>query len=134
MIASGKDIHLEVKGKHDDIERTAIEIARDKNRKGIVSLLKRFSENQEQIRQEIRIELGLAYIDAAELFATIVFLCDSYFAIKSDNKAARFFRIIRTIPMEIQMVVCNRVYGSKKETILSSDSEKAFGSIVRTFC
>ena len=128
----GRKIDLKKKGKNWDAkEHTSIEIARKYNHKEVASLLERFAHNHSQTRQEVCLELGLLDKDTAELFATTVFLCDDYFTIKINNKAAHFFKIIKNFQWNFQMIVCNRVYGSKKETILSKDSEKAFRSIVR---
>jgi hypothetical protein len=146
MIASGKEIKsLDVKATNsgpfgDDQEYTAIEIARKKNKTEVVSLLERFMANSMQTRHEVRVEL--ADKDAAELFAKIVFLCDDFLRLKepatsssSINTVAsvRFFTISMHLPMELQMVLCNRVFGSAKENILSKDSELAFKHIARTF-
>jgi hypothetical protein len=77
IIARGREItNLDEKGKWIGKEYTAIEIARARNRTGVVSLLERFVTNSTQTRHELRVELGLVDACGAELFAMTVFLCD----------------------------------------------------------
>ena len=42
------------------------------------------------------------------------------------NKMRRFFRITRVLPIELQMVVCNRLFGSVRDLIRAVHSEVAF--------
>jgi hypothetical protein len=136
MIALRGDNELELdkKGKYYGKEYTAIEIARNKNKTEVVLLLERFIKNQAQTRHEIRIELGLVDKDAAELFAMTVFLCDDFLRLKEANSPAalRFFKIAKKLPMELQMMLCYRVFGSAKENIKSKDSEPAFKRLAKT--
>jgi hypothetical protein len=77
----------------------------------------------------------------ADLFAVIVFLCDDFLKAKSwtgrllslGTDAIRFFSMVQKLPMELQMVLCYRAYGSSKEYILSKKSEAAFISLARQF-
>ena len=136
MIASGREItNLDRKGKIwiDDEEYTAIEIARHRGHTEVVSLLERFIENQSNTRHRVRAELGLVDKDAAELFVRTVFLCDNFFRLMSDDHSDgnRFFRIISRLPMELQMALCHRVYGSPKNNIPSKNSEPAFRDLAR---
>jgi hypothetical protein len=130
---------LDKKGKRwDGNERTAIEIARKEKKAEVVSLLERFMANLIQTRREIRIELGLVDELAAELFAMTVFLCDDFLRLKEANSpaatgAARFFKIAAQFSMELQMVLCYRVFGSGKGNIKSKDSEPAFKHLTMTF-
>ena len=81
-------------------------------------------------------KLGLLDLLAAEAFALTVFLCDDLFHLNpiASNQAAaafRFFTIVKRMPMELQMVLCRRVVGSAKNSILRKDSEAAFKSLAR---
>ena len=136
IIASGREIDLDTKGViWDGIQYTAIEIAREMNKTAVVSLLERFTRDQAQTRHEICVELGLVDAFSAELFAATVFLCDDYLRIRgaeSKSEVARFFRIASRLPMELQMMICHRVYGSAKENIPSKNSEPAFKNLAKT--
>jgi ankyrin repeat protein len=133
----GDELDLEKKREWIGGEHTAIEIAREENKTEVASLLERFVKDQAQTRHEIRVELGLVDKDAAELFAMMVFLCDDFMKIKeataSGLGAARFFNIASQFPMELQMVLCYRVFGSAKENIKSKDSEVAFRQLAKGF-
>lgn len=49
------------------------------------------------------------------------------------QKIVRFFRILMAVPLEIQMVLCNRLYGLKRDLIPAQQSEAAFRKIARYF-
>jgi len=147
LIASGRDLgDLNKRGKWDleGNEYSALEIARRRNRGEVASLLERFMGNAEQTRHEIRGKLGVLDGQAAECFALIVFLCDDLLQLKpalqatpsfnpiaaaSAAAASRFFIIASKLPMELQMILCRRVVGSMKLSILQRDSEVAFKSL-----
>ena len=67
----------------------------------------------------------------------IIFLSDDFLVIKKTpvnadegnddpNKLKRFFNITRVLPIELQMVVCNRLFGSARDLIRAVRSEAAF--------
>ena len=115
---------------------TALEIARVNRRTEVVSLLERFMANPTQTRHELRVKLGVLDELAAEVFAlTVFFLCDDLLQFKpaaaSDADPLRFFTIAKKLPIELQMILCHRVVGSRKQNILRKDSEFAFKSLAR---
>jgi hypothetical protein len=139
MIASGREINLDVQVKWGGRDFSAIEIARVRGDTEIVSLLERFTKNQAQIRHEIRVELAIPDALAAELFAMVIFLCDGLLKPRSKKarlrknlpETLRFFGIAQRLPMELQVILCFAVYDSGKERIPSKDSEPAFKSLAR---
>jgi hypothetical protein len=143
MIASGRGINLDKKGKSPSGNwkyYIAIEIATEDNKTEVVSLLERFTKNQAQTRHEVCLELGLVDKDAAEVFALTVFICDGFLRIKEPAASStatatdiRFFNIAMKLPMELQMVLCHRVFRSGKDNIKSRDSEPAFRSLAKVF-
>jgi hypothetical protein len=90
-----------------------------------------------------------------ETFGLIIFFSDDFFTLKADNKAStssttttttsrptgrqeeredkakRFFRIARKLPMELQMMLCNRMFNSPKDLVLRKDSEPAFKRLAK---
>ena len=142
FIASGRCLgdHTK-KGKYGVGKYTNLEIARKRNQKEGVSLLERFVANPKLTRLEILRKLGLkmSLLDelAAEVFALTVFLCDDLLQRKPTLKtaatiaAARFFGIATTLPMELQMILCHRVVGSMKQSVVSEESEVAFKALAR---
>jgi ankyrin repeat protein len=66
---------------------------------------------------------------AAQLFAQTIFLCDGFLAIRGASlttPAGRFFQQLMTLPMDMQIVLCNRTFGLPANTIPSALSEQAF--------
>jgi len=125
-IASGREMNL---GKPGDVYTTdAIGVAKKKGRAEVVILLERFKENPVETRHAMRVELGFLDDMAAEMFALVVFVSDGLLQIKdtTPSPAARFFKIARSLPLELQMVLCFRQVGSDKEIIPGKESEVGF--------
>ena len=125
-IASGREMDLGTPG---DIKKTdAIWAAMMTGKKEAVTLLERFKENPEETRHAMRLEIGWYDDAAAEMFALMVFVSDGLLQIKDTKTtpAARFFSITRSLPLELQMVLCYRVVRSAKEIIPGNESEVAF--------
>ena len=135
FVASGRDLHVDRKGKWDANSYTALEIARKRKMTKVVWLLERFTANPAHTRQQIRVTLGMLYpLDAlaAEVFALTVFLCEDLLQVKpATTTTARFFAIVSKLPMELQMIMCHRAVGSMKQNVLHKYSEAAFKSLAR---
>jgi len=102
----------------------------------IASLIASFDLDPVATRQQLR-ELPGVRDFISDLFALVIFLCDdlltegaesspSSSSAFNNNKAARFFQVAQLLPMELQMALCNRVFGSCKDIILTKHSEPAF--------
>ena len=137
LIASGRDLGdlnlVEWLGK----KYSVLEIARNEKMVEVVSLLKKFVAKPAQTRHELRLRLAPEEL-AAEVYTLTIFLCDDLLRLKpalitkkQSGATHRFFGIVRKLPMELQMIICHRVVGSGKESILSKDSEAAFKSLAR---
>lgn len=50
------------------------------------------------------------------------------------NSAQRFFAVTMKLPMELQALVCLRVYGSSSDLLPGKHSEGAFREVVRMIC
>ena len=137
LIASGRDLgDLNKKGKfvRDGEVSTSLEIARKQKWPEMVLVLEKFVANPVQTRHEVRVKLRFPDALAAEVFALTVFLCDDLLHLNpnASNQAAAAFRFFtKRMPMELQMVLCRRVVGSAKNSILRKDSEAAFKSLAR---
>jgi len=82
----------------------------------------------------MRVELSLLDELAAEMFAMVVFVSDGLLQIKdttTPSPAARYFNITKSVPLELQMVLCFRQVGSAKEIISGKESEVAFKELAR---
>ena len=67
----------------------------------------------------------------SDLFALVIFLCDELVQVRAEPSVgsspfARFFQIALCLPMELQMALCNRVFGAGKDHVLTKHSEPAF--------
>jgi len=111
-----------------------------KNHNGplIATLLDSFDADPVTTRQQLRELPGLRDFFIGDLFALVVFLCDDLLTVRAESspssnskEAARFFPIARCLPMELQMVLCSRLFGSGKDIVLTKHSEPAFKKLGR---
>jgi len=70
-----------------------------------------------------------------ELFVTTVLYCEGIYQIRSPDKlkedpTARFFRMMARLPMELQMAISHRVFGSEKDWVLSREFEPHYQKFV----
>ena len=83
----------------------------------------------------LRRQPGLREYFIGHLFALVVFHSDSFVVINertAHSYTRRFFRITSQLPLDLQMVLCNRIFGSPRDIILSRDSEPGFQLLART--
>jgi len=103
----------------------------------IISLLDSFEADPVATRQQLRELPGICSPYIGEVFALGIFLCDDLLQITqertSPEAAIRFFRIVRRLPMELQMMLCNRLFGSPQNHVLTKHSEPAFKKLARYF-
>ena len=60
------------------------------------------------------------------MFALVVFVSDGILQVNdttTTTPAARYFKIVAQLPLELQMVLCFRLVGSDKEIIPGKESE-----------
>jgi len=118
-IASGRDL-----GTPEEIE-DAMDIAEKSRERGVVWLLMDFVENPEGSRLEARTTWKLN--NPAAVFALVVCMSDGLLDTKvSLDPATRFFNIARELPLELQMTVCNMVFGVRNDIILARDFEREY--------
>jgi hypothetical protein len=81
----------------------------------------------------VRVKLGCFDEMTAEMFALVVFLCDGLLELEAKNMsgAARFLRVARDLPMELQMILCYRVVESASLNIPGEKMEKAFKELAK---
>ena len=133
----GEDLDLEMKASYDGIKwTTTVEQAEKEKAHEMAWLLKKLRLNRAKTQFNLCIKLGWRTSCASELFAVMVFLCDGLLTIKKAGAArksasGRFFTIVSSLPMELQMVLSHRVMGSMQENILSKDSEISFKKLAK---
>ena len=128
-IASGREMDLGIPG---DVDWTdAIGGAKESNKTEVVTLLERFKENPVKTRHAVRLELGDEL--AAEMFALVVFVSDGLLQVNdtaTPSPATKFFNIARSLPLELQMVLCVPSLGGIRQGYYSRQGER--GGIQRT--
>jgi len=79
--------------------------------------------------------------EAAEVFCIVVFCCDGLLqqvpaerrALPERERWSRFMNIAMRQPMELQMILCNRLEGLAADRIPRADSEVGFKFVAQTF-
>jgi len=131
-IASGREMDL---GKPGDIVTTdAIGVAKEGGSTEVATLLERFKSDASKTRHAVRVEIGWYDNLAAEMFALVVFVSDGLLQVNdtaTPSPAARYLKIARRLPLELQMLLCFQQVGSAREIIPSKVSEGAFKELAK---
>lgn len=122
------DLNARVAFYHGNISCTPLEIAREHGSKEIVKLLEEFATDKNVVMRRLKKKQGIWSIhDSAQIFTLEILCSNGYFRIKSDieegDKALntqRTFKILMALPIEIQMIICNRVYDVFNTNFISS--------------
>jgi len=88
-----------------------------------------------RVLHQLRRQPGLREYFIGHLFALVVFHADSFMIINektAHSHTKRFFKITSQLPLDPQMVLCNRIFGSPRDIILSRASEPGFQLLTRT--
>jgi ankyrin repeat protein len=117
--------------------QSCIEAASTNHNPPVVELLENFMAQPIMTRNRLQGELELSKGFSAELFAMVIFLCDDFLQLRwgqetIDPELERFLKIVIKLPMELQMVLCHRVYGSSREIVTVKDSNAAFEKLCKT--
>jgi len=99
------------------------------NGPAIIEVLEAYEANPIAVRRRLR-ELPVVRDPfVGQLFALMVLIADNFLSLNpslKEQEATRFFAIGHTLPIELQMVLCNRVFASPKDIVLTRHSEPAF--------
>jgi len=160
ILTSGREVDTQtesIAGDEDWNSKTAAEVARfqetrvisedeeeeDHARKQqngplIAALLDSFDLDPVTTRQKLRELPEVRDSHIQDLFSLVIFLCDgllmvgpSASASSTNQRAVQFLQIAQRLPMELQMMLCNRMFGSAKDIVLTRDSELAFKRLVK---
>jgi len=119
ILASGKKIDATIPRQGADKEAGALLASFNSDRKRVRDRLRNLPHNRKYF--------------AGFLFAAVVLFADEYVKMKDNDcfpEAKRFFTISASLPLELQMVLCNRLFGSGKDLVKSVDSEPGFRSLL----
>ena len=142
LLASGREIDTEMKSTYNNntaaeqgresgtAAKRANESAEDFQRRRLngplcADLIDEYEHDPVAVRHRLRRQPGLREYFIGHLFALVVFHSDSFVVINERlaHPGIKRFRITSRLPLEIQMIICNRIFGSPKDIILSRDSE-----------
>jgi len=85
------------------------------------------------------LELRRDFKQDAEIFSMVLLLCDHQLQLtdgkpRNDSDSAfRFFNILKDLPLELQMLICKRVYLSKENFYDSIEIQKKMESLMKKF-
>jgi len=107
-----------------------LDVAINRNAECAVKLLQDFAADLARLRRELRV----AELQAAEYFAVVVLLADDLYLLPSPllsppesiHRVIRFLTMARTLPLELQMLLCNRAAGLSRDMIRTSETEPFF--------
>ena len=92
----------------------------------IADLIDEYEKHPASVRRRLRTLPGVRDPFIGQVYALVVFFSDGLLRLpqsQNSNEIGRFFIICSRLPLELQMVVCNRMFGSVKDMIRSSASE-----------
>lgn len=108
---------------------TVRDIGEAKNHRRCLDILNEFEQDPAAYRQKLWAEFRMGPELAAELFALVVYHCDDFLAFKDalppDSGIRKFFTIVRQLPIEMQMLLCNQVYNLPQDMVPARDAEAA---------
>lgn len=100
----------------------------------IAKLLTDLENSPAETRDRVRRELGWHLHTATDWFALGIFAGDDYIVERpgaANHELARFVRIMMRLPMELQMILGNRVVGSTQDFITGEQRETGFRRLTR---
>ena len=99
----------------------------------IIQLIEEYNHDPQRTRTRLRALPELRDHFIGHLYALVIFHSDELVRLtgSSLSKVGRFFAICAALPLDLQMLLCNRVFGSPKDFILSGCSESGFKWLAR---
>jgi len=120
LIASGKDFDPEEEIVFYGCLPGSMSYWASDKRSPFYNLLTNFACDPVKTRYKVQLEL-CPNILPFDLFALVVFNSDGFLERKKEDE--RFFKIAGKLPMELQMILCYRVYGLSKNNIPGKEFE-----------
>jgi len=141
LLASGREFNWTSPGSSGGRLLSPLQISAIHSPGNCATLMRRILEDEERARYQVRLELGWLDIMVPDLFALIIFICDGFLSFATPDpsiryqeswrsRIARFLRIATSLPMELQMLLCHRVFGCPMNNIPTRLSESAFRRLI----
>lgn len=111
----------------------------DQNYQKISDLILKFYENPDKTRYIIGLEISNKTVSPSCLFALILAYVDDYVTYDKqnpdikNNDLIRFLEMTNKFPLEIQMLLCNRAFGSNKLIIPIKRTDTALKQLFHLF-
>jgi len=96
-------------------------------------LVDSFEKDPEGVRMILRNLPGVRDPFIGKLFALVVFFSDNFLLCPVSGDARRFFKLAARLPLDLQMLLCNRAYRSPRDIVLSRYSEAGFRWLAAPF-
>jgi len=99
----------------------------------IAKLIDEYQRDPDLVRQRMRQVPGVREHFIGLTFAILVFYSDSFLRARptASQAVTRFLNIGSRLPIDLQMVVCNRLFGSPKDVITSKFAEPGYRWLTR---
>jgi len=102
----------------------------------VADLIDEYERDSMSVRHRLRRTPGIRNFYIVHTFAVVVFFCDGFLRINGattpSSGVERFFKICSRLPLELQMIICNRMFGSPNDLVKSKDSEPGFKWLARS--
>jgi len=115
---------------------TLLGLAQARENTNAANLIKRYIDDPLRLIHELQVDTNVKAARASALFAQVLFLCEGLLKVVSvgplprdHSLAKRFFGMATQLPMELQMLLCHRVYSSAKQNICTTELEPALRSL-----
>jgi len=153
LLASGREIDTKIRSEFNDT--TAAEQGRamgngdrnwndteDEYQRSLkfgplcADVIDEYDRNPRELQVRLRRLPGVRGHFIGLTFALVVFFSDGFLRLRrrtraSPHRVVSFFEICLKLPLELQMLVCNRLFGSGRDVVRSADSEPGFRWLVR---
>jgi hypothetical protein len=105
----------------------------------IADLIDEYNLDPVGVRLRLRNLPGIRELYIGHVFALVVFFSDGYLQMRRGDhrhgdispEIKRLFAIGARLPLENQMALCNRMFGSSRDVVASRDSEPGFRWLAR---
>jgi len=99
----------------------------------IAALIDEYEKAPKPVRDRLRQLPGVRGHFIGQAFALVVFYSDNFVRLRAGKHGdiSRFLRLCKLLPMDLQMVLCNRLFGSGRNVVTSIDSEPGFRWLAR---
>ena len=100
----------------------------------IANMIEEYERDPITVRHRLRQTRGIREHFIGHTFALVVFFSDGFATATKATPppVARFFEICVRLPLDLQMVLCNRAFGSSREIVSFRDSEPGFKCLLRS--